>query len=143
MDYKTLNKVTAKYFFKLDLKSGYHHIRVAERDASKITCVMRYDAFEFLVMPFGLTNALAIFCTLMNQFYLKRAQRTPASCVSKVTRPLVKRFSRKTTTLIELLKNEHKWCWINECQKAFERLKEVIMKDPVLALSEIKKPFEV
>ncbi|XP_022724993.1 uncharacterized protein LOC111281521 [Durio zibethinus] len=43
----------------------------------------------------------------------------------------------------ELLKKEHKWCWTSECQKAFEGLKEAMMKDPALALYDIDKSFEV
>lgn len=47
----------AKYFSKLDLRSGYYLVCIAVGDEPKTTCVTRYGVFEFLVMPFGLTNA--------------------------------------------------------------------------------------
>ncbi|XP_054793649.1 uncharacterized protein LOC129299213 [Prosopis cineraria] len=214
IDYRTLNKITiknkypipliadlfdqlrkARYFSKLDLRSGYYQVRIAAGDESKTTCVTRYGAFEFLVMPFRLTNALATFCTLMNKLFhpyldqfvvvylddivvYSKTLEEHAQHLKKVFQVLsnhelyiklekcsfakqdvdflrhkikdgklmmdpTKGYSKITAPLTDLLKKNKSWHWSQDCQDAFNKLKQMVAQEPVMSLPDYSKPFEV
>jgi hypothetical protein len=88
VDYRPLNAVTiknkyplpcidilfdqagAQVFSKIDLRSGYHQIKIRVEDIPKTAFTTRYGLFEYLVMSFGLMNVLAHFMYLMNSVFM-------------------------------------------------------------------------
>jgi hypothetical protein len=94
VDYRPLNAVTIKnkyplphidilfdqlagvqVFFKINLRSGYHQIKIRAEDIPKTAFSMRYELYEYLVMSFGLTNAPTHFMYLMNSVFMSELDK--------------------------------------------------------------------
>jgi hypothetical protein len=90
VDYRSLNEVTIKnkyllpqiedlfdqmkgvsVFLKIDLRSGYHQLKIQELDIPKTTFRTRYGLYEYTLMSFGLMNAHAYFMYLMNKLFME------------------------------------------------------------------------
>nr|GEV00236.1 putative reverse transcriptase domain-containing protein [Tanacetum cinerariifolium] len=113
-------------YSKIDLRSGYHQLRVREKDVPKTAFRTRYGHYEFQVMPFGLTNAHAIFMDLMNQ--------------SK------KEHEEHLKLILELLKKEELYAKFSKCEfwiPKVQTTRRKLCSAPVLALPKGSEDFIV
>ncbi|KAJ9561114.1 hypothetical protein OSB04_006274 [Centaurea solstitialis] len=137
IDYRELNKVTIKnkyplpridnlfdqlqgasFFSKIDLRSGYHQLKVSEGDVRKTAFRTRYGHFEFLVRPFGLTNAPAAFMDLMNQVCKPLLDKCVIVFIDDVlvySRSEVE-HEEHLRAILELLKREKLYAKFSKCQ---------------------------
>ncbi|GJX09045.1 putative nucleotidyltransferase, ribonuclease H [Tanacetum coccineum] len=137
IDYRELNKLTVKnryplpriddlfdqlqgssIYSKIDLRSGYHQLRVREEDINKTTFGTRYEHYEFRVMPFGLTNAPAVFMDLMNPVckpYLDKFMIVFIDDILIYSRNK-KEHEGRLKTILELLKKEELYAKFSKCE---------------------------
>ncbi|GKC44957.1 putative reverse transcriptase domain-containing protein, partial [Tanacetum coccineum] len=137
IDYQELNKLTVKnryplpriddlfdqlkgssIYLKIDLRSGYHQLRVREQDIPKTAFRTRYGHYEFQVMPFGLTNAPTIFMDLMNRLckpYLDKFVIVFIDDILIYSKDK-KEHEEHLRAILELLKKEKLYAKFSKCE---------------------------
>ncbi|GKC78493.1 putative reverse transcriptase domain-containing protein [Tanacetum coccineum] len=137
IDYRELNKLTMKnryplprindlfdqlqgssVYSKIDLRSGYHQLRVREEDIPKTEFRTRYGHYEFQVMPFGLTNAPTVFMDLMNWVYKPYLDKFVIFFIDDI---LIysrnkKEHKEHLKEILELLKKEELYAKFSKCE---------------------------
>nr|GEW18905.1 putative reverse transcriptase domain-containing protein [Tanacetum cinerariifolium] len=107
-----------RVYSKIDLRSGYHQLRVREEDIPKTIFRTRYGHYEFQVMPFGLTNAPAVFMDLMNRVYKPYLDRFLIIFIDDI---LIYSKNRKEheghlMLILKLLKDEELYAKFSKCE---------------------------
>nr|GEY54908.1 putative reverse transcriptase domain-containing protein [Tanacetum cinerariifolium] len=181
IDYRELHKLTVKnryllpwiddlfdqlqgssIYSKVDLRSGYHQLRVREQDIPKTAFRTRYGHYEFQVMPFGLTNAPAVFMDLMNRVCKPYLDKFVIVFIDDI---LIyskdeKEHEEHLKAILELLKKEKLYAKFSKCEfwilkkgikfdwgekeeNAFQLIKQKLCSVPILALPKGSKDFVV
>ncbi|GJZ77400.1 putative reverse transcriptase domain-containing protein [Tanacetum coccineum] len=136
IDYRELNNLTVKnryplsriddlfdqlqgssVYLKIDLRSGYHQLRVCEDDIPKTTFRTRYCHYEFQVMPFGLTNAPTIFMDLMNRVCKQYLDKFMIVFIDDILiySKNEKEHDEHLKLILELLKKEELYAKFSKC----------------------------
>lgn len=137
VDYRALNKQTVKNTYplpridelldrldgvvvlsKLDLRSGYHQVRVREVDIYKTAFRTRYGLYEFVVLPFGLCNAPATFMRLMNDIFRDELDRCVLIYLDDILvySPSVEQHLQDLRTILEKLRQHRLYAKLTKCE---------------------------
>nr|GEY90499.1 putative reverse transcriptase domain-containing protein [Tanacetum cinerariifolium]GFA68195.1 putative reverse transcriptase domain-containing protein [Tanacetum cinerariifolium] len=108
----------SRYFYKIDLQSGYHQLGVHKDDIPKTAFRTRYGHFEFTVMPFGLTNAPAVFMDLMNRVCRPYLEKFVIVFIDDILIYSKTKEEHKMHLglILELLKKEKLYVKISKCE---------------------------
>jgi hypothetical protein len=174
VDYHALNEVTiknkyplpriddlfdqlkgAKYFSKIDLRSGYHQLKIKESDIPKTAFVTRYGQYEFTVMSFGPTNAPAYFMNLMNKVFMEELDKFVIVFIDDILiySKSVKEHEQHLRVVLEKLRAHKLYAKFSKCEFWLEEVAflghiltaEGVAVDPekVEAISDWQQPTNV
>nr|GFC71299.1 reverse transcriptase domain-containing protein [Tanacetum cinerariifolium] len=181
IDYKELNKLTVKnryplpriddlfdqlqgssIYSKIDLRSGYHQLRVREQDISKTAFRTQYGHYEFQVMPFGLTNAPVV--QFLGHVIDSRGIHVDPAKIESIKdwaspktateicqflglagyyRRFIEGFSKITKSMTKITQKATKFDWGEKEENAFQLIKKKLCSTPILALLEGSEDFMV
>ena len=137
IDYRQLNRVTirnqyplpridklfdqlqgSRVYSKIDLRSGYHQLRVQESDVPKTAFRTRYGHYEFLVMPFGLTNATSAFMDLMNRVFSPYLDKFVIVFISDILvySGSIEEHAEHLRTVLQILRERQLYAKLSKCQ---------------------------
>ncbi|KAJ9544764.1 hypothetical protein OSB04_024471 [Centaurea solstitialis] len=155
IDYRELNKVTiknkyplpriddlfdqlqgAKFFSKIDLRSGYHQLKVREEDIPKTAFRTRYGHYEFLVMSFWLTNAPAVFMDLMNRVCKPYLDEFVIVFIDNILiySKMAEEHGEHLRKVLEMLKREQLYAKFSKCEfwlKEVQFLGQIVTQDGI------------
>nr|GEZ30106.1 reverse transcriptase domain-containing protein [Tanacetum cinerariifolium] len=131
-------------YSKIDLRSGYHQLRVREEDISKTAFRTRYGHYEFQVMLFGLTNAPVVFIDLMNRASPKTATEIRQFLgLPGYYKRFIEGFLKIVMTMTKLTQKKVKFDWGDKQEEAFQIIKQKLCSAPIFALPEGSEDFVV
>ncbi|GJZ06546.1 putative reverse transcriptase domain-containing protein [Tanacetum coccineum] len=156
----------SKVYSKIDMRSGYHQLRVREEDIPKTSFRKRYSHYEFQVMLFGLTNApaseeehaehLKLILELLKkeelyakfskcEFWLSKVQFLShmIDSLAGYYRRFIKGFSKIAKPMTKLTQKNVKFDWSEKAEAAFQLLKQKLCSAPILALPEDQKELNM
>ncbi|GJW15151.1 putative reverse transcriptase domain-containing protein, partial [Tanacetum coccineum] len=171
-DYRELNKLTVKnryplpriddlfdqlkrssVYSKIDVRSGYHQLRVWEEDTSKMAFRTRYGHYDFQVIPFGLTNAPTVFMDLMKHVCKPFLDKFMIVFIDDILiySKNKKEHEENLKAILELLKKEELYVEFSKCEfwlpngdkeeAVFQLIKQKLCSAPILALLEGREDF--
>jgi hypothetical protein len=121
----------AKFFSKIDLRSGYHQMKIRPKDIPKTAFVTRYGQYEFTVISFGVTNALDYFMNMMNKVFMDELDKFVVVFIGDILvySSTVEEHEQHLRVVLEKLRQNQLYAKFSKCEFW---LKEVAFRGHVL-----------